>query len=157
MGNGNISAMIVQKIKKRREIMIIITIPGKPMGKQRPRVTKAGITYTPKETVSYENLIKYCYMQSYGDTTYVTPSNRPIKMRINAYFEIPKSTSKKKAELMRAEIERPTKKPDVDNIVKIICDALNKLAYRDDSQIISCEVNKYYSDNPRVEVEIWEG
>ncbi|WDU84224.1 RusA family crossover junction endodeoxyribonuclease [Caloramator sp. Dgby_cultured_2] len=123
--------------------MIIITIPGKPMGKQRPRVMKNGITYTPKETVSYENLVKMCYMQRYGNENIITG---PLKMKIRAYFEIPKGTSKRRAELMRADVERPIKKPDVDNIVKIICDALNKVAYKDDAQIVSCEVHKYYSD-----------
>lgn len=130
---------------------VSFTVPGRPMGKQRPRVMKSGITFTPKETISYENLVKMVYMQS-GSKMF----EGPIKMRIIAYYEIPKSTSKKKAELMRAHIERPTKKPDADNIVKIICDALNKVAYHDDSQIVSCEIQKYYSDNPRVEVEIWE-
>lgn len=130
---------------------VSFTVPGRPMGKQRPRVMKSGITFTPKETVSYENLVKMVYMQS-GSKMF----EGPINMKIVAYYEIPKSTSKKKAELMRAENERPTKKPDVDNIVKIICDALNKVAYHDDSQIVGCEIQKYYSDNPRVEVEIWE-
>jgi Holliday junction resolvase RusA-like endonuclease len=49
---------------------------------------------------------------------------------------------------------RPTKRPDVSNVIKIIEDALNGLAYRDDSQIVRVVGEKYYSDSPRVEVEI---
>ena len=50
--------------------------------------------------------------------------------------------------------ERPTRKPDFDNIGKIICDALNGIAYRDDAQIVDALVRKFYSDTPRVIVEI---
>ena len=49
---------------------------------------------------------------------------------------------------------RPTKKPDMDNILKIIADALNKVAYYDDKQIVECSIKKYYSNAPKVIVEI---
>ena len=51
---------------------------------------------------------------------------------------------------------RPVKRPDWDNIGKIITDALNEVAYHDDAQIVEAIVEKYYSDNPRVEVTIKE-
>lgn len=57
---------------------------------------------------------------------------------------------------MRAGVIRPTKKPDMDNCIKIIADALNKIAYHDDTQIVDCQVRKFYSDDPRVEVRILE-
>ena len=58
---------------------------------------------------------------------------------------------------MEAGEIRPIKRPDWDNIGKLITDALiNNLAYHDDSQIVSCTVEKYYSEQPRVEVEIEE-
>ena len=69
---------------------------------------------------------------------------------------IPKSTSKKKHQLMAIGAIQHTKKPDADNVAKAICDALNKIAYVDDSQIVSLEVNKYYSDVPRAEITITE-
>ncbi len=51
-------------------------------------------------------------------------------------------------------IIRPTKRPDFDNIGKIICDSLNMIAYHDDSAIVDGRVRKFYSDVPRVEVII---
>jgi Holliday junction resolvase RusA-like endonuclease len=51
-------------------------------------------------------------------------------------------------------IIRPTKKPDIDNVAKIILDSLNCICYKDDTQIVSLIVNKYYSQEPRVEVVI---
>jgi Holliday junction resolvase RusA-like endonuclease len=49
---------------------------------------------------------------------------------------------------------RPTKTPDTDNIAKSVLDALNKVAYKDDSCVVDLIVEKWYSENPRVEVYI---
>lgn len=48
----------------------------------------------------------------------------------------------------------PTKKPDIDNITKCVLDALNGIAYHDDSQIVRLTVEKFYAQQPRVEVDI---
>lgn len=132
--------------------MIKLTIPGKPMAKQRPRVLKNGITYTPKETVNYETLVKQLYITKHSQKQL----DGPLQVLIKAYFPIPKSASKVKKAAMEAGDIRPTKKPDWDNVGKLITDALNNLAYHDDSQIVSCTVEKHYSEQPRVEVEIEE-
>lgn len=131
---------------------ISLIIPGKPLGKQRPRVLKNGITYTPKETVNYETLIKELYIIQH----FRKQLEGPIKMHIRAYFSIPKGVSKRKKEEMIAGKIRPVKKPDIDNIIKIIADALNGLAYRDDNQIVECTIEKYFSDEERVEIVIEE-
>ena len=57
---------------------------------------------------------------------------------------------------MEAGLIRPTKRPDVDNVLKIVCDALNKIVYDDDACIVDAQVRKYYSANPRVEISIEE-
>lgn len=77
-----------------------------------------------------------------------------LDMRILAYYGIPKSKSKKIKEQMAKGLLRPTKKPDMDNVVKVIADSLNTIAYRDDTQIVDCQCRKFYSENPRVEVII---
>jgi Holliday junction resolvase RusA-like endonuclease len=131
---------------------IIFTIPGKPMGKQRARTLKNGHSYTPKETVNYETLVKQIFITK----NFKTYLEGEIHAKITAYFPIPKSTSKSKRQEMLIGAIRPTKRPDWDNIGKIICDSLNDLAYRDDSQITECLVRKFYADEPRVVVEMWE-
>ncbi|WP_252227100.1 RusA family crossover junction endodeoxyribonuclease [Caldicoprobacter algeriensis] len=133
--------------------MITLIIPGKPLGKQRPRVLKNGITYTPAQTVNYETYIKQLFATEYKRHE---PFRGPVKMQITAYFPIPQSVSEAKKTLMARGNIRPTKKPDVDNIIKIICDALNGLAYQDDKQIVECTVEKYYSTTPQVQVTIEE-
>ena len=122
-----------------------IEIPGRPMGKQRAKFGK-GFTYTPKETVEYENYVKLIFQQKYGQPDLTGQ----IKADIKVYFDIPKSTSKVKKAEMLSNVIRPVKKPDCDNIAKIILDSLNGIAYKDDKQIISLSVEKYYSDTPKV-------
>ena len=69
---------------------------------------------------------------------------------------IPKSISKKRREAMLAMKERPTKTPDVDNLAKSIMDALNHLAYKDDSHVVSLTVKKYYMDPPKILLKVAE-
>lgn len=136
---------------------IDFTILGKPVGKQRPRVVKVkGInrTYTPRKTVDYENLVKLSYVQA--AKSFCFPKKSMLCIEIKAYYSIPKSTSKKrKIDMINKKI-LPIKKPDLDNVAKIICDSLNKLAYHDDSAIIEMKVQKFYDEKARVEVKIRE-
>lgn len=132
-------------------VMISFTIPGEPRGKARARVTRWG-TFTPEKTVNYEALIKQIYEYEAKGPMY----EGPLKMSVIAYFEIPKSYSNKKRQAAIGRIIRPTKKPDADNIIKIVCDALNKIAYKDDTQIVELEFTKWYDDRPRVEVKLQE-
>lgn len=134
---------------------VSFTIPGEPKGKGRPRFAKVGNytkAYTPKDTAVYENLVRLEYQNEVGD--WMFPDDAILDMRIVAYYGIPKSTSKKKREQMLTGMIRPSKKPDMDNVVKIIADSLNRLAYRDDTQIVDCQVRKFYSEVPRVTVRI---
>lgn len=131
------------------------TVYGEPKGKGRPRFsTKTGHAMTPKDTVNYETLVHMEYMNQCGNAKF--PDDAMLDMRIKAYYSIPKSKSKKMKALMLEGIIRPTKKPDMDNVVKIIADSLNNIAYRDDTQIVDCQCRKFYSDTPGVEVRILE-
>lgn len=129
----------------------IFKIQGEPTGKGRPRFTKQGRTYTPKETVTYENWVKLCFKEAYP---YATPTGERLRVHIEAYFTIPKSYSKKRRNACMDSSESPTKKPDCDNIAKIILDSLNGIAYLDDKQVVQLDVKKHYSDEPCVVVRI---
>lgn len=131
---------------------IYFNIPWKVHAKQRPRFN-GKFAYTPKQTVEYENWIKTCFIDKYKETK---PFEKPLKVKIIAYYEIPKSTSKKKKrQMLDCEIF-PTVKPDTDNIAKSILDSLNGIAYLDDKQVVKLEVEKYYSQIPSVSVMIEE-
>lgn len=133
-------------------VSVEFTIPGDPCAKGRPRMTRAGHAYTPAKTVSYENLVKTIYIEKcYGKFL-----EGPLEMRVCAYFTIPKSAGKKKKGDMLRGLIRPTKRPDIDNLFKIIADSLNKIAYDDDSQVVTATVEKMYAEQARVEVVIRE-
>lgn len=132
---------------------VYFTVEGKVLGKARPRVVSRGgkvIAYTPKETVNYENYIKLTY-QSQCKHYF---KDKPLSMCISVYKMVPKSTSAKKKKLMVSDEIRPVTKPDLDNYYKLIADALNKVAYDDDSQIVECNISKYYSDKESVAITI---
>lgn len=132
---------------------ISFNIAGEPQGKGRPRFsTRGGFvkTYTPENTASYENFVKVCYLNEFHDFK-ITGE---IDAEIIAYFPIPKNFSKKKRQLASYGEIRPAKKPDCDNIAKIILDSLNGIAYEDDKQIIDLKVAKFYSDDPHVKVTL---
>lgn len=130
------------------------TVPGEVCAKGRPRFVNRGRfvqTYTPDKTVNYENLVRLSFMQAECEKL-----SGAIKAEIKVFMQIPKSESmKKKAAMMGGQI-RPTKKPDADNCAKSVLDALNKIAFDDDSQIVELHVNKYYSENPRVTITLEE-
>lgn len=131
------------------------TVPGPPKGKARARTvrTRGGQTfsYTPEGTVLYENLVKISFSET-GEKTF--DADQSLHVSMTAYYPIPKSASRKKKEEMSAGRIRPAKKPDIDNIIKSVLDALNGVAYHDDTQVVAVFAEKYYSDTPRVEVEI---
>ncbi len=134
-------------------MQLYLLIPGEPMAKQRPRVTRQGVAYTPAQTVNYETLVKEMFYTTYPNHK---PMDGPVKVRINAYFTIPASWSKKKQQSALIGNMRPTGRKDWDNIGKIVTDALNRIAYMDDGQIVDGRVCKHYTDVPRVEVYIEE-
>lgn len=125
---------------------IEFTIPGPPVPKARPRVTKSGFAYTPKRTAVYEMAVKLIFNSKYKEQLH-----GPVGARIEAYFKIPKADRKVK------ENDYCTKHlGDSDNIGKAILDALNGLAYEDDAQVVELWIEKRYSITPRVEVVLTE-
>lgn len=135
-----------------------IEVYGQPQGKQRARVCVRGNfarAYTPEKTASYESLINLSYIQALKGA----PSpfwDKPVKINIRAIYQIPKSFSKKRtAEALGGQI-RPQVKPDIDNVVKVVCDALNKVAYKDDTQVIKITASKWYGVEPKLIIDIDE-
>jgi Holliday junction resolvase RusA-like endonuclease len=127
-------------------------VPGQPQGKARAKVTViAGHAhaYTPEKTALYEAQIISAYEQRYHDHPLLCGA---LRIFIRAVFPIIKSESKCVAMLMLAGVRAPTKKPDFDNIAKVICDALKGIAYGDDTQIVTASFLKEYGEKPGVYV-----
>ncbi len=133
---------------------IKFTVPGPPKGKQRPRMCRINgrsVTYTPRQTIEYEKLVR----ASYTTVSKVKfQKDEPLEISILALFPIPQHASKKLKELMLNGDILPTKKPDSDNIIKIILDALNGVCYHDDAQICRVYFEKMYAEIPETKILI---
>lgn len=123
---------------------IEFNIPGKVIGKGRPHfVKKTGVAITPQQTRGYESLIRDVALPLMGGHA---PWEGCVRVCITAKYKIPKSWSKKDRQLA-IDGKVPPKKPDVDNVVKIVLDALNRVVYLDDTQVTHCTVQKMWDEN----------
>ena len=107
---------------------------GKVRGKGRPSFTRCGHAYTPKPTRDYEMAIREAFENAPGRPP--EPFSGPIAVCIMTYRQLPKSTPKS------VSSEHDTHKPDIDNVAKIVLDALNGVAWEDDAQVVSLTVSK---------------
>jgi Holliday junction resolvase RusA-like endonuclease len=134
--------------------VISFIVYGQPVAQGRPKAsTRGGFVkmYDPEKSRNYKEFV-------YSEAVKVkpaVPAEGEIMAEITAYFEIPKSKSNKFREQALDGNINPTKKPDADNIAKIILDSCNGILYKDDSQVVNLVVRKEYSVQPRVEVELW--
>lgn len=143
------------------EVIMKFTVKGEPQGKARARTvtnkyTGKTMSYTPHKTADYEELVRLAYLKEASTENFID-REKPVSVSIVAYYGIPKSTSKSRALRMVNGELLPLKKPDADNVAKIICDALNGLAWHDDAQVVDLAVHKVYAcREPKVEVWIEE-
>ena len=140
--------------------MIKFKYMGEPIGKGRPRVTARGgkfaHAYTPKRTKDFEDAIRFEFNVSNCEQMPVYDKGTPLQAEMTFAFGVPKSYSKKKrAACLNGEIMH-TIKPDTDNIVKSVLDALSGAAFADDSQVVKVTAEKIYAEESYVEVVIYE-
>lgn len=131
---------------------VVFIVKGEPKGKGRPRFTKSGHVYTPDGTSSYETLVGFSYRNSARGYKFTSP----VRVTVRAFHKPPKGKSKRVVEDMLNGRILPTKKPDADNVAKIVLDGLNKVAWEDDTQVVEMMVIKRYAEEPMVAVTIEE-
>ena len=130
---------------------LVFEVPGAVRGKGRPRFTRFGNTYTDSKTVAYEKFIKSCYLKH---TRYI--SDRSVRISIYVCFAPNKSDTKKNKVLKLSNLLWPKKKPDIDNIIKVVLDSLNDVAYNDDTQVNELHIMRHYSDEEKLVICISE-
>ena len=125
---------------------ILLTVLGKPVGKARARTVRTATgkshTYTPEKTRNAEVAWQAAWLESRQESL----GDGPIRVHVRAYFKPPKSHPWR--------WPAPVGRPEIDNIAKLVLDALRGFAYLDDSQVVQLLATKYYSGMPRTEVEI---
>ncbi|WP_346207632.1 RusA family crossover junction endodeoxyribonuclease [Caldifermentibacillus hisashii] len=135
--------------------MIKFTVYGEPVAQGRPRATTINghvRMYDPKKSRDYKNYIRLAASEHKPEKLL----EGPLSMKVKIYRPSLKSFSKKKAEMAEKGEIRPVTKPDTDNYIKAIKDALKSVIWKDDSQVVELHASKYYSQNPRIEIEIKE-
>lgn len=130
-----------------------LTFPIEPVEQARPRATRMGRgirLYDPKKVADYKKqlamMCKFQYKQA--------PLTGPLSVKVKFYRRNQKGVSKRRLQLREDGKIRPTKKPDLSNYLKSFEDALNGILWADDALIVHEEIDKYYSENPRIEVEV---
>jgi len=140
-------------------MLLHIKIPDRPISLKRPRAA-LGRFYDPQHDVkeAYKKYIQENIKLVHDDLAenialLELPLTLPVAVRLNFYFEMPKSWSKKKRHDM---LDMPhTQTPDLDNLVKFFQDALNGYLWGDDRQIWNIEAFKMWSDENYTNVRIW--
>ncbi len=125
----------------------LIVIPGQPKSKGRPRFAR-GRVFTPATTLQYERLVAAAAREVISE-----PITGNVQVDIIAVYQVPKSWAKAlQASARRGDI-MPTR-PDIDNVIKIILDGMNEVAYLDDQQVHMISAEKRYGDLARVEIRL---
>jgi Holliday junction resolvase RusA-like endonuclease len=138
------------------EPFVTIRLDGPPRGKGRPRFGRRGsfvAVWTDKKTVAYEDMLKTAGAEAMRA---MAPRLGALSVRIEAEMPIPASWSQKKRQAALAGDLSPIGKPDFDNLAKCVGDALNKIVWKDDSQIIVCAFRKFYSVTPGLMISVWD-
>lgn len=137
---------------EKNDSRAVFVVLGDPVGKARPRVCNVAgkaRAFTPKKTKDYEELVRAEYARQVGATI-----SGALMVCLTFEVEPPKSWSqKKKADAISGAIYH-TSKPDIDNLIKLVLDALNNCAYLDDSAIVKVSAIKRYAEKSQMICEI---
>lgn len=129
-------------------------VPGDPVAQGRPRFSVRGgfaRVYDPAKSRSYKAVARDCLIRALAESGHGRIDDGPIGVSVEAYFERPKSKCSK----IPRGLERQASRPDAENVAKIILDAANGIAWRDDAQVSKLTVSKFIvrqGDAPRVVV-----
>lgn len=128
---------------------MIIVSDFPPTAQQRPRVNRF-VTYDPSKKDKVEFLKTVFYQLP------KIPLSTALGLTITFYFSRPKSHFNRKGVLLPSSPILHTKKPDIDNLIKFVLDALNGHLYVDDSQVVSISATKQYAPESCIEIKVVE-
>lgn len=132
--------------------MITIHVPGKPTAQSRPRFARRGkhvMAYDAAPAKDYKSWVKSCavdVMNASGRAMI----GRDVPLSMDVIIELTRPKGKPKRFIL------PTSKPDCDNVLKGLQDAMESIVYEADQQIVSVSVRKQYSETPGVTITIHE-
>jgi Holliday junction resolvase RusA-like endonuclease len=132
----------------------MFTVYGEPVAKGRPRFSTRGkfpVAYTPEKTKAYEFEVGMMALAAMGGTK---PLEGALEAFIYITYAVPESYSKKRLEACLSGLEKHTKRPDLDNVIKSLIDGMDKIVFFNDSQITSIHATKVYGEVAKAEVMV---
>jgi Holliday junction resolvase RusA-like endonuclease len=131
---------------------ITVIVSGAPVAKGRARMTRRGFAYTPAATRKYEAHARLAAQLAMDGRP---PIDVPVRVELLVELPVPASWSRRKAEAAITGGVRPTSRPDVDNYVKGILDAINTIVVVDDSQVVDLRAVKKFGVAPKLVATIF--
>jgi Holliday junction resolvase RusA-like endonuclease len=142
-----------------------LIVPGEPTGKGRPRFTRAGGVYTPAKTETAEKDIATLWRSRRRPTA---PAGEPFAVRITARYSRPDSHYRAGGDLKDWALTAVPGTPgnrkqqaakDLDNIVKLVLDSLNGVAWDDDVWCTGIMATKEWTPEHQregeLDIEVW--
>lgn len=135
--------------------MVKLVFNIEPQSQLRPRAaynTRSHhiVVYDPKVTHLYKQRLRQLAQSQYTQPALTTA----LKVDVSFFRPVQKSLSAiERARRISGE-HRPVIKSDIDNYIKALFDSLNGIVWQDDRQIVDLIAHKYYSDKPRIEIEV---
>lgn len=162
MLNPEIKRFLNKEIKNPFEISPVLsfTVPGKPMGQPRARVTTASghvRHYDPWQSRQYKERIAVACrrgMRSCGAVPGKVSAPDGFRVLVKACFSRPTSWPKRKVEASEEGLVPHVVRPDADNVAKIVLDALNGIVWKDDSEVVWLMVCKSYAREDCLSVSV---
>jgi Holliday junction resolvase RusA-like endonuclease len=141
------SIAIAETEQGDRRDPVTVIINGEPVAKGRPRMTRRGFVYTPAATRKFEAHGRLSAQLAMDGRP---PIDVPVRIELLVELPVPASWSRRKtADAITGHI-RPTSRPDVDNYLKAILDAINTIVVADDAQVVEVYAKKKFSVAPKM-------
>jgi Holliday junction resolvase RusA-like endonuclease len=137
-------------------VTIRITVPGEPVPWKAAKIVRRGKFaqgVSPDAMKDAQADVRFQAMRA-------MEGRELLQGQVTLYVGVYRTKGMPKSKVKRAQAEagtlRPTTRPDLDNMVKLVSDSLNGIVYRDDSQIVGLTAAKMWSETPRVEIQVQE-
>lgn len=131
---------------------VTIVLVGEPVAWARARLGMRGIPFTPKAQRNNAATLRLAAQEEMAGRA---PFDCALRVHLSAEFGVPPSWSRKKQAAALCGDIRPTKRPDLSNVMKQVEDAFNGVVYRDDALIVEYgRLRKVYSTSPKLIVTV---
>lgn len=134
---------------------VTIVLLGEPVAFARTRIDGNGAHFTPAKQRNTAAAFKVEAQRAMLETNRsMAVFDEPLRLDLLAEFGIPGSWSQRKRNAAIAGEIRPSKRPDIDNIYKLVADACNAVVYRDDALVVDVRMRKVYGVQPKIVVTV---